>query len=158
MWYLKKKERRLKVPTRKRKTDFQHLCLSALTAGTIVYIELHTKDPQLYWKKRGCIFSNVKIKWNTGSTYIPFPHKHSKMEREESEKKNMKKSALPQKQILAKCNEHGKQILYNYWRKILCSAMLWSNTPSIIHEQMLLLNKNLRMIIRWKTSFRKQME
>lgn len=76
------------------------------------------------------------------------------MEREESEK-DMKKAALPQKQILPKCNEHGKQILYNYWRKILYSAMLWSNIASIIHEQMLLLNKTLRMIIRWKTSFRK---
>lgn len=78
------------------------------------------------------------------------------MEREESEK-DTKKAALPQKQILPNCNEHAKQILYNYWRKILCSAMLWSSTASIIHEQMLLLNKNLRMIIRWKSSFRKQM-
>lgn len=35
------------------------------------------------------------------------------MEREESEK-DTKKAALPQKQILSKCNERVKQILYNY--------------------------------------------
>lgn len=35
------------------------------------------------------------------------------MEREESEK-DTKKAALPQKQILPKCNERVKQILYNY--------------------------------------------